>query len=369
MLKQLLSFFTGKPEASCVPVRTEPRLTATVNMVPAVTPMKSIKSRAQIIIPNEWRALQADLEDVSSNYFISGRAGTGKSTLLRYIRKHSSKRVAMLAPTGLAALNVCGQTIHSFCHFRPHIIPAAVRQSELYRQLDLILIDEISMVRCDLLDGLDIFLRLNGRDRNKPFGGVQVIICGDIFQLEPVVEPADIPLLQHQGYQSFFFWGAKCYATANFQALELDTCFRQHDSEFIELLGRIRINIPLDTDFDILNSRLSVRQDNLLTLCPTNNGADVINQAELNKILDAPVHYYAQLSGVYKKIPQHKLADIMPCDLELVLKPGARVIFVKNDLHRRWVNGSLGIVTATALLIGDSILKYGYASGIPCEII
>jgi len=192
------------------------------------------------------------LENTSRNIFITGKAGTGKSTLLQYFRGHTAKNVAALAPTGVAAVNIKGQTVHSFFRFRPDITPEGVHsvrirkaQRALYQKLDTVIIDEISMVRADLLDCIDIFLRLHGKDKNEAFGGVQMVFIGDLFQLPPVVTPAERDIFTDV-YPSPYFFDSRIFKELNgadghprkIAIVELKKIYRQREEEFIRLLKK-----------------------------------------------------------------------------------------------------------------------------------
>jgi len=194
------------------------------------------------------------LENGSGNIFVTGKAGTGKSTLLQYFRDHTVKNVVVLAPTGVAAVNIKGQTIHSFFRFKPDITPDGVSaikirrtQKALYQKVDTIIIDEISMVRADMLDCIDAFLRLHGKNRMVPFGGVQLVFIGDLYQLPPVV-PRDEQDIFKDVYSSPYFFDSKIFQELNgnnqhpkrFQIIELKKIYRQKEEDFIKLLGTIR---------------------------------------------------------------------------------------------------------------------------------
>ena len=181
------------------------------------------------------------MEHTRNSVFVTGKAGTGKSTLLEYFRSITNKKIVVLAPTGVAALNVKGQTIHSFFKFKPNINLDKIRKtkrsgsSSIYRQLDAIVIDEISMVRSDMLDCIDKFLRLNGKDRTKPFGGIQMIFIGDLYQLPPVVTREEKGIFAGH-YKSQYFFDAKVMESFAMEYIELEKIYRQKDAAFIEIL-------------------------------------------------------------------------------------------------------------------------------------
>jgi ATP-dependent DNA helicase PIF1 len=287
------------------------------------------------------------MENTENTIFITGKAGTGKSTLIDYFRNTTKKKTVVLAPTGLAAINVRGQTLHSFFHLPPRFItPDAVAKrvnSRIYRDLDTIVIDEISMVRADILDGIDHFLRLHGKDRMLPFGGIQMIFVGDLYQLPPIVTREDMAIFR-QRYESPYFFSAAAFQDINCTVLELTNIFRQKDTSFITILNKIRVGDITTSDLAMINERIvtkdyeKVRRE-YVTLATTNSVVSAINDSELNKIQE-PIHAYsATIEGNFPTEDR-----TLPVDLELKLKKGARVIFVKNDKGRRWVNGTLGTV-------------------------
>ncbi len=300
-----------------------------------------------IELTEEFLKLFKLIEDTSENVFVTGRAGTGKSTFLSYFRSKTRKKTVTLAPTGLAAVNVEGQTIHSFFRFPPRMLdPKDVKKmyNPVYRNLDTILIDEIPMVRADLFDAIDIFMRKNGKDYTKPFGGAQIVLFGDLFQLPPVVEKEALPILRMR-YASRYFFSSKVFQQMNLKVVELPKVFRQHDSKFIGALDRIRKGNIVSDDLEIFNQRVikDYKPDDSkfwITLTPTNKIANLKNQEKLNELAGEPITYIAKLTGDFKANPKN-----LPVDLELRLKVGARVIFVKNDTAGEFVNGTLGIVS------------------------
>ncbi|MGD0728897.1 MAG: DEAD/DEAH box helicase [Candidatus Micrarchaeaceae archaeon] len=284
------------------------------------------------------------LENTSQNVFITGKAGTGKSTLLEYFRSITEKNIAVLAPTGVAALNVKGQTIHSFFHFKPDITPDTVKRAynaSIYKALDTIIIDEISMVRADLLDCIDRFMRLSGRDSTLPFGGVQMIFIGDLYQLSPVVTEAEQEIFNGP-YKSQYFFDSYSFNELKFEFVELTKHYRQKDKAFIELLNAIRNNSATDAHLNDLNRRFNPSffpkdSDMYITLTTTNKLADIINDINLSKIPRISCTYAASITGEFNK-------NFLPADENLVLKEGAQVMLLNNDINKRWVNGSIGKV-------------------------
>lgn len=295
----------------------------------------------EIELNDNFRCALSMIEDGSS-IFITGKAGTGKSTLLRYFIDNTKKNVAVLAPTGIAALNVGGQTIHSFFKFPPKAITVddikKLPDSELYKRIDAIVIDEISMVRADLLDGIDLFLRTNGKKSSEPFGGTQMIFFGDLFQLPPVVIEKEEHLFFADQYESPFFFSAHVYDSFEIPVIELGKVYRQSDQYFIEILDSIRHDQLDEQKLSILNMRVDPTfqpGDSCITLTPTNRLADQINLTRLSQIPHPEFTYSGVIEGNF---PEKRLPTLMT----LSLKEEAQVMFVKNDINRRWVNGTIG---------------------------
>ena len=293
----------------------------------------------------EFRKALETMEGTSRNLLLTGRAGTGKSTLLRYFRDHTKKNAAVLAPTGVAALNVEGETIHSFFRFRTDVTPEKVKRArdrDLYAKLDAIVIDEVSMVRADLMDCIDAFLRLNGRKPGKPFGGVQVILIGDLYQLPPIVTSSDREAFRSR-YPSPFFFDARSYAGLDCGFIELQKVYRQHDQGFIAVLNAIRNNIITPEHMAILNGRVCPDyepppDERVVCLTPFNKAADEINARRLAALPGKESVFRADTSGKAEE-------KSLPAPLELAVKPGAQVMMVNNDSMGRWVNGTLARVT------------------------
>lgn len=304
-----------------------------------------MKASAPMPLSPEFNDILSQLERSKEHYFITGKAGTGKSTLLQLYRNTTKKKTVVLAPTGIAALNVRGQTIHSFFGFPPKFIdPSEIKPRKyrkLYEKLDTIIIDEISMVRADMLDNIDRFLRINRR-KDIPFGGVQMIFFGDLFQLPPVVaSPMEKHLFQTR-YESPYFFSSDIVQSGDIDLhmIELHTVYRQDSRHFIRILDNIRLNdFDLD-DLQELNERFEAEKEDdyyIITLCSTNKAANQINQKNLASI-DAPEYtFQSRISGNFKP-------SIFPTQQTLFLKLGAQVMFVRNDTQRRYVNGSLGII-------------------------
>jgi ATP-dependent exoDNAse (exonuclease V) alpha subunit len=285
------------------------------------------------------------LDTSSAHLLLTGRAGTGKSTLLQHFRQTTSKKLVVLAPTGVAAVNVNGQTVHSFFGFRPGITLDKVRarsrgQNPIYKQLDMIIIDEISMVRADLLDCIEKFLRLNGRYEGQPFGGIQMVFIGDLYQLPPVV-PEDEQELFETVYASPYFFDAEAYAKANMTRVELTEVYRQRDPIFVEILDALRtgaLNGPQRTYLNRQCFRQRAQTEGSpIQLVTTNHMADRINHNYLERLPGKAQLYTGEIRGTFgeRQLPTHE---------RLRLRPQARVMLLNNDTEGRWINGDLGLV-------------------------
>ncbi len=287
------------------------------------------------------------MELTEKNIFVTGRAGTGKSTLLTYFREHTKKKVAVLAPTGVAALNVKGQTIHSFFRFKPDITPEKVKRlrtgnNNIYRVVDAIIIDEISMVRADLLDCVDVFLKLNGPRNDRPFGGIQMIFIGDLYQLPPVVKGEEREIFSTV-YQTPYFFSSRIFPQMDIEFIELEKIYRQHDEKFIRLLNAIRNNSVTPDDLEALNERYLPEyeppaKDFYIYLTTTNALADSINNARLDKLKGDLFSFPGRTEGEFGM-------DNLPTRMDLNCKIGAQVMLLNNDPAGRWVNGSIGKIT------------------------
>ena len=289
------------------------------------------------------------MENTDRHLFITGKAGTGKSTLLDHFRKMTHKKIAVLAPTGVAALNVRGQTIHSFCGFKPDISLDKVKKKNLkdsnrptlYKQLETIIIDEVSMVRADLLDCVEKFLRLNGRHPKKSFGGIQMIFIGDLYQLPPVVTSAEKTLFRLQ-YETPYFFSSHIFTDPHFEMefVELEKIYRQTDEDFIGLLNAIRNRSITDTDIARLNQNchpdfLPAEDDFYIYLTSTNAQAFQRNQEKLDRLPGKTVAFQGLVEGDFD-------TSALPTGTVLEVKTGAQVMLLNNDPLGRWVNGSIG---------------------------
>ena len=292
-----------------------------------------------------------DLIEAGENVFLTGPAGTGKSTFLKYLLSALDETVnaVVVAPTGVAALNVGGQTIHSFFRLKPSILTEEsikkVSRNAGYKKLDLLIIDEISMVRADVFKAIDLFLRMNGPSQISAFGGVQVLLIGDLFQLPPVVTYDEKRVFQEM-FGSPFFFDTDTYKNAHFEKVELAKIYRQEDPEFISMLNNIRRG-DLDRDLmENLNTRCAanfnpdeIAAKNPVILTSKNATADYINKGKIGELPSKEFIYDGAIEGEFK-VSKNKL----PSPMNLTLKKGAHVMFTKNDSTKRWVNGTAGIV-------------------------
>ena len=289
--------------------------------------------------------------------FLTGKAGTGKSTFLRYIAANSKKKHVVLAPTGIAAINAGGSTLHSF--FKLPFYPLLPNDSKysvrnlrntmkynsekikLLREVELIIIDEISMVRADIIDFIDKILRVYNRNMREPFGGKQLLLVGDIYQLEPVVREDDKKLL-NPFYSSNFFFDAKVFYQFQLVSIELKKVYRQSDPVFINILDHIRTSQVANSDLMKLNERVGATLDEgdsqlAITLSTRRDTVDFINENKLKELPGDPTLFRGTIEGEF---PESSL----PTPMELYLKTGAQVIFIKNDIDHQWVNGTLGTI-------------------------
>lgn len=286
------------------------------------------------------------MEETEKNVLVTGKAGTGKSTLLNYFTDKTRKGIAVLAPTGVAAVNVNGQTIHSFFNFRPDITISKVREARgererVLQELDALVIDEASMLRADLLDCVDKTLRLNRREKT-PFGGVQMIFFGDLYQLPPVIMGKERRIFEEQ-YESPYFFDAPSFRNTIFELVELEKVYRQKDESFISILNAIRNNTIEEKEMRNLNSRYrpqanSKENELCITLTTTNDLADEINEHKLSTIRAPLREYRAIEKGELGKERQ-------PASELLRIKKGSQVMLLNNDPMGRWVNGTMGAVT------------------------
>lgn len=292
----------------------------------------------------EFLAIIDKLENSTQNIFITGSAGTGKSSLLGYFKEHTNKTVAVLAPTGIAAINVKGQTIHSFFKLRSNFSLndyfLSKKQKLIYQKLDLIVIDEISMVRADLFDCVDLILR-KSRSNLEPFGGVQMILIGDLYQLPPVVTRDERKIFSSY-YKSPYFFSSKVFKEIKLEIIELIKVYRQKDIYYISLLNDIRKNCLTKEGLAYINKRYikdfkANLQDLYVYLAVTNKQVMEINYRELQTLKTQEFEFVAQIEGQFNQ-------EYYPTLEILRLKVGAQIMMIRNDPKGRWVNGSLGKV-------------------------
>lgn len=292
--------------------------------------------------------IQDILEQIDSNagnvIFVTGAAGTGKSTLIDIIRKEVNKELVVVAPTGVAAINSGGQTIHSFFRLAPgpQPKPQEIRgmNGMVMKKMDILIIDEVSMVRADLMDSIAASLRINTRNHQTPFAGKTIILIGDMHQLPPIVATAKERQLFVERYDTAYFFSAESLKTVEPITKVLTRSFRQEDQDFVDLLNKIRIGDDLERAIATLNQHCYKPDENVdsaLTLTTINAKADQINQSKLDEI-DQPSHTYeAELEGKWGEKDNQ-----LPAPRTLELKVGAQVMFLKN--HAGWVNGTIGKV-------------------------
>lgn len=285
------------------------------------------------------------LNDSADNLFITGKAGTGKSTFLEYFKKHTKKKIAVLAPTGVAALNIKGQTIHSFFKFKPRLLTSdhikKKFNAKLYQKLDMIIIDEISMVRADVFNAIEYFLRLNGPKSGEPFGGVQICVIGDLYQLPPIVSFAEKDIFYNL-YKSSFFFDSEAFEMAKFGMVEFHKIYRQSEEYFIKMLNDIRTGDISQQALDFINTRYNANhneQEGAVTLTTTNKIADKINVFKLGQIQQQEFSYMGKIIGDFLL-----KEDKLPAPMELKLKVGSQVMFTRNNMQKKWVNGTIGRV-------------------------
>ena len=301
-----------------------------------------------------------------NSVFLTGKAGTGKSTFLKYVCQHTKKKYVVLAPTGIAAINAGGSTLHSFFKLPfhpllpddPQFLGRRLRDTlkynsehqKLLQKIELVIIDEISMVRADIIDFIDKILRVYSHNLREPFGGKQMLLVGDVFQLEPVVKSDEREIISRY-YPNPFFFSAKVFKEMELVAIELKKVYRQSDPEFISILDRIRTNTAGPADLQLLNTRfvppllaqaMEADSDNQhqmsITIATRRDTVDHINEERLAQLDTEEMVFNGIIKGEF---PENSLPTLP----ELILKIGAQVIFIKNDLEKRWVNGTLSTIS------------------------
>lgn len=294
----------------------------------------------RFILNDDFEEIITLFENSSKNLFITGKAGTGKSSLINHIKKKTKKNLIVLAPTAIAALNINAKTIHSFFNFPFHVITSDVIKKHynkrLIKQIDTILIDEVSMLRPDIIDAIDLTLQIT-RENKDPFGGVQMIFVGDLYQLPPVITNDEVNVMSTLYPEGFFFFNSNAIKKIELVKFELSNVFRQSDPKLISLLDRARKATLDDDDLVIFNERI-VKKDfiipeEILTLSTNNYKVNSINSSNLKNIPSKEYTYYAEIDGRYTGTP---------VDKELKIKVGAQVMLVKNG--KNWVNGTLATI-------------------------
>lgn len=310
------------------------------------------------------------IKSTKQSLYLTGKAGTGKTTFLKELKKYTKKNMIIVAPTGVAAINAGGSTIHSFFKIKPNLFtpddkrlrvkvpkgdsdPTSIyetfrynnEQLKILRKLDILIIDEASMVRCDLLDLIDKLLRVfrtkKGNELNVPFGGVQILMIGDVYQLPPVVKNDEWGIMK-KWYKSAYFFDALCYKSAGFKSIELKKIYRQKDNVFIELLNRVRNCKTTQADLELLNNKynpsFSSTKDKYITLTTHNDKADAINEQKLKELKEEEYSFEADTYGNFRD-------NIFPAPKTLRLKKGAQVMFLRNSQEQGYWNGALGVIT------------------------
>lgn len=290
--------------------------------------------------------------------FLTGKAGTGKSTFLRYVCQNTKKKYVVLAPTGIAAINAGGSTLHSFFKLPFHpllpddpnlkgnklhsFLKYSSDHRKLIKNIELVIIDEISMVRADIIDFIDKVLRIYSQNMREPFGGKQLLLVGDVFQLEPVVKNDEREIL-NRFYPNPFFFSARVFQEMELVSIELNKVYRQTDKVFVSILDHIRTNTASAADLQLLNTRYGTQlndgvNDMYITLATRRDNVDFINDKRLTELPSDPIVLKGEIHGDF---PENSLPTLM----ELTVKPGAQIIFIKNDLNKRWVNGTIGTIS------------------------
>ncbi len=296
------------------------------------------------LLSDEQMAIYRALESSESHAFITGKAGTGKSVVLRYFASHTKKVVVKVAPTGISALAVQGQTIHSLFRLStgvldPRSIQVSSETEEILRHVDVIVIDEISMVRADTIDAIDRILRIS-KANQLPFGGTQMVMFGDVYQLPPVAVGLRLQNYFRAKYGGAYFFNAHVWKKTELTTYELQTVFRQADESFRDLLNEVRNGSYTKKTLTTLNSRVAALSDtptDTIILTSTNKAAQEINEERLSRLRGKTKSYSAVTTG---NVP----IGTLPTEKKLKLRIGAQVVFIKNDPDKNWVNGTMGVV-------------------------
>lgn len=324
---------------------------------------------------SEFQKAWSLLRETNRSVFLTGKAGTGKSTFLTYICSHTEKKYVILAPTGVAAVNVGGVTLHSFFQipFRPippddvkysvtnmlRSVKLSKRKRILLKELELIVIDEVSMVRPDIIDFIDRMLRSVTQKYKEPFGGKQLLLVGDVFQLEPVVTSDARPILSRY-YSNCYFFDAVVFRSIPVISIELQKVYRQPDPRFVSLLDRFRNNSVSQRDIDLINSKVSVTDTTdsfAITVTSRRETADAINRIKMNENPNEPYTFVGKIDGDFP-------VGSLPTEMELMLKCDAQVMLIKNNKEKKWVNGTL----AKVVNITDNSITIELENGVRCDL-
>lgn len=299
----------------------------------------------QLPLSPQQRAIFEQIEASSEHFFVTGKAGTGKSHLLQFLKANTKKNVVVAAPTGVAAMVVGGQTIHSLFKLPPalldlEVIPVNVHTKRLLSVVEMVIIDEVSMVRADLIDAINRVLQVAKKNR-LPFGGVQMVLFGDPYQLPPIVVDGREKQYFADTYGGAYFFNAHVWKETTFNLVELEDIFRQTETELIELLNAVRMGVVTPEQLQYLNRRvgLSEEDERVLTLTTTNRRSAQINNYFLSQLQGKPFQFQASVTGALDP-------RAYPAEETVVVKHGARVMFLKNDPDKRWVNGTIGTVVS-----------------------
>ena len=313
--------------------------------------------------------------------FLTGKAGTGKSTFLKYVCEITKKKHIVLAPTGIAAINAGGSTLHSFFKlpFYPllpddpnfslqggklqNFLKYSSAHKKLIKNVELIIIDEISMVRADIIDFIDKVLRVYSQNMREPFGGKQILLVGDVYQLEPVIKSDEREIL-NRFYPTPYFFSAKVFNEMELVSIELTKVYRQTDKVFVNVLDHIRTNTAGASELQLLNTRYNTKieeseQDMYITLATRRDNVDYINEKKLAELPGESVIFSGEITGEF---PESSL----PTQMDLELKVGAQIIFIKNDYERRWVNGTIGVISG---IDNDGTIYVITNDGKECDVI
>jgi len=340
VMRAIGAFFQNRPDDSGnLPTRILKKINKSISKF--ILNEKQIDLSDVTLSPDQEEILKL-LQASKTPIFLTGKAGTGKSLLLQYFRQKSTKNIVVCAPTGVAALNIGGQTIHSLFKIPPELIKknslkVDSKTAKLLKYVDVVIIDEISMVRPDLMDGIDYILR-KARESTVPFGGVQLIMFGDLYQLPPVVQK-DLKDYFEQNYGGNFFFNADVWKKIKFETRELTTVFRQKDEDFKLILNAVREGNITNQQLEVLNNRAEeeIPTDGVIILTTVNSSAKRINEIKLNLLENKAEEHKAEVVG-------HLEPSAFPTEETLRLKKGAQIMLLRNDKERRWVNGTLGYI-------------------------